>query len=195
MRALIKRFSQETPLHLLTSLSFLGASLSIELAFLSANLQFLTVITTLILSISILYRKLGKTFLTSRVSLTISLIALSLNPFSGLAALFTVSLLLLPAALIFRNYRLYTVALLSHVLDMSSTYLLLPSHSEANIFVRTLIDRTGLIQGLLISKTFLIVLPLAYSYRYLEKGQRVLFVKFVFVLGVSMAFRNLIVFF
>ena len=85
--------------------------------------------------------------------------------------------------------------MLSHVLDMFSTYLLLPSHSEANIVVSTLIEKTGVIQGLLISKTLLIVLPLAYSYRYLEKGQEVIFVKFVFVLGVSMAFRNLIIFF
>ena len=61
--------------------------------------------------------------------------------------------------------------------------------------VRTLIQKTGVIQGLLISKTLLIVLPLAYTYKYLEKGQRVVFVKFVFVLGVSMAFRNLIIFF
>jgi hypothetical protein len=195
MQALIKRFSQKAPLHLLTALSFLGASLSIELSFLPPTAQFLTVSTTLLLSTSILYRKFRESFLTTSVSLTISLIAILLNFFSGLAAVFTVSLILTPAALIFRKYRLYTAALLSHVLDMFSTFLLLPSHSEANMVVRTLIQKTGVIQGLLISKTLLIVLPLAYTYKYLEKGQRVVFVKFVFVLGVSMAFRNLIIFF
>ena len=195
MQALIKRFSQKAPIYTLASIAFLGASLSIELSFLNSTLQFALISFLLTFFTVAVYFGFEESFFTEKTALSIFLTGLLFNPFSGIPALFTVALILLPGVLLLKNYSLYATALISHLLDMLSTYLLIPAHSEANIVVKTLMEKTGVVQGLILSKTLLIVLPLIYSYNYLEKEQQVIFVKFVSVLGLAMAFRNLIIFF
>ena len=194
METLVKRFLQKTSLNTLTAVSFAAGTISVQLLFLNPVLQF--IVTSLTTSIFLIgfYRYYGSSENFNLVLSVLSILTgLSLN-FMDLTLIWPF-LVVFPVILALNHFEnLYLSAITAHIGDLISTWLLLPTGTEENIVVRKLIENLGILEGLIISKTVLIGLPLIYSYRYLEVEEKELFLKIVFVLGLSMAFRNFLVY-
>ena len=128
----------------------------------------------------------------SMVFLTLSV--LSLQFFTGfLAAVFVLGLILVPSVF-FSDLRLALVAVLSHVADIFSTHFLLPQGSELNPLANYFIGFSPIF-GLPLLKLFFVVLPVVWSVKNMVEEDRIVFLKFVFALGVGMSVRNFVILF
>jgi len=191
MQTFIKTFLHKINLYSLTAISFLAGSLSLRLTFLGSLLQFLCTSITVSIFLIFSLRHLGS---SKQFNIYLSVISILIGLILNFGDLLS-SLPILVVFLIFYlvNYfdSLYVSAIAAHLADLVSTWLVLPRATEANIVVRMLIEKLGVLEGLIITKTFLIGLPLVFSCRVLETDETILFLKIVFVIGLSMAFRNI----
>jgi len=195
MQTFVKRFLLGTPFYILASISFLGATVSLKLQAIQSIYQFITtfiLITSFVFVVELFSDKQNRDKL---IFLTTWAFVLALRPLAGLASLYFVAIIITFSAILSKLIGKYNFVISSHFADAYTTFLLLPRSSEANIVVKLFIDYFGVIEGLILSKTLLVGGPAIYSAKYLEHESQAIFIKLVFLLGVSMAARNAMILF
>lgn len=113
---------------------------------------------------------------------------------SFLASIFIVWLILIPHLLFGGKKGLISLALLGQLSDLVSSAVVLGGGTELNPFASYLISLFGVLPGLIVLKTLMIGLPIVWSVNYLKENELRVFLKLVFLLGISMGVRNFIFF-
>jgi hypothetical protein len=177
----------------LTLFSMLCASVSLKLLWLSPSIQFILVASSM-LTIVLIWSKLLKDF---NLDLTLILfLILSLTVLQSLldaAAVFMI-LSMLVASFPGRGFEYYR-SIMAHLADAISTILALGNHSESNYLLKQFMDAIGEVPALILFKTTIIGSVLLYARFQLTGSDLKALLRGIALLGMSMAARNLLLFF
>lgn len=196
MKALIKRFTEKNSNLEIILISLIAASISVKINFLQPNTQFIVtaLITTLTVVTALKLSKNFKKIKETQIFILISILVNTTTLISSLAALM-IATILIAVFKPLKNNSLFLKAFSAHLLDAVTTLAVLDTLNEANVFMKQLMDLIGGFPALVLTKLFLVGLPLIYVKKEFERFQAIFFAKTVMIIGFSMAMRNMILFF
>jgi hypothetical protein len=196
MQTLIKRFTVRIDRLQLVLVSLAAGLISVRLSFLSPYLQFAAtaVIMTALISPTMFFKDRSRMEKCLILTQILASLILSLGSIYRFAAVFGVlSVVIAPFSL--KKIQIALAAFASHLMEAFFTLLALSGLKEANPVMAFAINQVGAGYALIVSKFLLIGLPLIYGYRELDDDDFRLFTMMVLVLGLSLAARNIFLYF